>query len=134
MYQQLAKRGYHYAKWVYGVASADSITGNDALEFIQSVAKEHNHTLTTDETNNVDINYWTLYEPMHLIERYASAKLPNEQVVTGKDIVELMWEHMWKTGGTSIKSLDCSYELFNIVKDIKKSTPIKKIIKCIASI
>lgn len=62
---------------------------------------------------------------MHLIERYASAKLPNEQVVTGKDIVELMWEHMWKTGGTSIKSLDCSYKLFNIVKDIKKSTPIK---------
>ena len=39
VYQQLAKRGYHYAKWVYGVASADSITGNDALEFIQSVAK-----------------------------------------------------------------------------------------------
>ena len=32
---------------------------------------------------------------------------------------------MWKTGGTSIKGLDCSYELFNIVKDIKKSTPIK---------
>ena len=122
MYQQLAKRGYHYAKWAYGVVSADTFIGNGALEFIQSVAKEHNHTLTTDETNNVDIDYWTLYEPMRLIERYAPAKLPNEQVVTGKDIVELMW----KTGGTSIKSLDCSYELFNIVKDIKKSTPIKK--------
>ena len=90
VYQQLAKRGYHYAKWAYGVASADSITGNGALEFMQSVAKEHNHTLTTDETNNVDINYRTLYEPMRLIERYTSAKLPNEQVVTGKDIVELM--------------------------------------------
>ncbi|ORF36512.1 calcium-binding protein [Snodgrassella alvi] len=162
VYQQLAKRGYHYAEWAYGVASANTITGNGALEYMQTVANKNNHTLTTDEINkirrgmalgylemlekkagsgsvnqdityqqmkefhikvfkdnNVDINYWTLYEPMRLIELYASAQLPNGQALTGEDIAELMWEHMWKTGGTSIKGLDCSYELFNIVKDIK---------------
>ncbi|WP_367416547.1 hypothetical protein [Snodgrassella alvi] len=53
VYQQLAKRGYHYAKWAYGVASADSITGNGALEFMQAVANEHNHILTADETNKI---------------------------------------------------------------------------------
>ncbi|KDN15714.1 hypothetical protein BGI40_06925 [Snodgrassella communis] len=69
--------------------------------------------------NNLDINYWTLYEPMRLIERYASAKLPNGQVLSGENIVELLWERMWKTGGTVINGLSGSYELFNIVKDIK---------------
>ena len=53
VYQQLAKRGYHYAEWAYGVASADSITGNGALEFMQAVANEHNHILTADETNKI---------------------------------------------------------------------------------
>ncbi|WP_367466065.1 hypothetical protein ABW387_02955 [Snodgrassella alvi] len=53
VYQQLAKRGYHYAEWAYGVASADSITGNGTLEFMQAVANEHNHILTTDETNKI---------------------------------------------------------------------------------
>ena len=53
VYQQLAKRGYHYAKWAYGVASANIITGNGALEFMQAVANEHNHILTTDETNKI---------------------------------------------------------------------------------
>ena len=53
VYQQLAKRGYHYAKWAYEVASADSITGNGALEFMQAVANEHNHILTTDESNKI---------------------------------------------------------------------------------
>ncbi|NUE81684.1 hypothetical protein ABX042_14360 [Snodgrassella alvi] len=45
--------GYHYAEWAYGVASADSITGNGALEFMQTVANEHNHILTADETNKI---------------------------------------------------------------------------------
>ncbi|WP_239325261.1 hypothetical protein [Snodgrassella gandavensis] len=53
VYQQLAKRGYHYASWAYGVASADTITGNGALEFMQAVAKEHNHILTADEINKI---------------------------------------------------------------------------------
>ncbi|PIT55787.1 hypothetical protein BHC44_02315 [Snodgrassella alvi] len=53
VYLQLAKRGYHYAKWAYGVASADTITGNGALEFMQAVAKEHHHILTDDETNKI---------------------------------------------------------------------------------
>ena len=53
VYQQLAKRGYHYAKWAYGVASADSITGNGALEFMQTVANKHNHNLTIDKTNKI---------------------------------------------------------------------------------
>ncbi|WP_239372963.1 hypothetical protein [Snodgrassella gandavensis] len=56
VYQQLAKRGYHYAKWAYGVASADTITGNGALEFMQAVANEHNHILTADETNKIRHN------------------------------------------------------------------------------
>ncbi|PIT56305.1 hypothetical protein BHC44_01200 [Snodgrassella alvi] len=162
VYQQLAKRGYHYAKWAYGVASADTLTGNGALEFMQAVAKEHHHILTDDETNkirrymalgyldmlakkagsgsvsqdisykemeefhievfknnNVDINYWTLYEPMRMIERYAKAKLPNGKVLTGEDIVELMWERMWKTCGTGISGSVASYELFSIMQDIQ---------------
>ena len=53
VYQQLAKRGYHYAEWAYGVASANTITGNGALEFMQTVANKHNHILTTDETNKI---------------------------------------------------------------------------------
>ena len=53
VYQQLAKRGYHYAEWAYGVASANSITGNGALKFMQAVANEHNHILTTDDTNKI---------------------------------------------------------------------------------
>jgi hypothetical protein len=53
VYLQLAKRGYHYAKWAYGVASADTLTGNGALEFMQAVAKEHHHILTDDETNKI---------------------------------------------------------------------------------
>jgi hypothetical protein len=53
VYLQLAKRGYYYAKWAYGVASADTITGNGALEFMQAVAKEHHHILTADETNKI---------------------------------------------------------------------------------
>ncbi|PIT61553.1 hypothetical protein BHC47_11710 [Snodgrassella alvi] len=53
VYQQLAKRGYHYAEWAYGVASANSITGNGALEFMQTVANKHNHILTTDDTNKI---------------------------------------------------------------------------------
>ena len=53
VYQQLAKRGYHYAEWAYGVASANTITGNGALEYMQTVANEHNHILTTDETNKI---------------------------------------------------------------------------------
>jgi hypothetical protein len=53
VYQHLAKRGYHYAQWAYGVASADTLTGNGALEFMQAVAKEHHHILTDDETNKI---------------------------------------------------------------------------------
>ena len=53
VYQQLAKRGYYYAKWAYGVASADSITGNGALEFMQTVANKHNHILTPNDTNKI---------------------------------------------------------------------------------
>ena len=53
VYQQLAKRGYHYAKWAYGVASADSITGNGALEFMQAVANEHNHILMGNDINKI---------------------------------------------------------------------------------
>ena len=53
VYQQLAKRGYHYAEWAYGVASANTITGNGALEYMQAVANEYNHILTTDETNKI---------------------------------------------------------------------------------
>nr|WP_279119268.1 hypothetical protein [Snodgrassella alvi] len=53
VYQQLAKRGYHYAEWAYGVASADSITGNDALEFMQAVANEHNHILMGNDINKI---------------------------------------------------------------------------------
>ncbi|NUF10166.1 hypothetical protein [Snodgrassella sp. ESL0324] len=53
VYQQLAKRGYHYAEWAYGVASANTITGNGALEFMQTVANKHNHNLTADETNKI---------------------------------------------------------------------------------
>ncbi|WP_370581216.1 hypothetical protein [Snodgrassella alvi] len=53
VYQQLAKRGYHYAEWAYGVASANTITGNGALEFMQTVANKHNHILTADETNKI---------------------------------------------------------------------------------
>ena len=53
VYQQLAKRGYHYAKWAYGVASADSITGNGALKFMQAVANEHNHILMGNDINKI---------------------------------------------------------------------------------
>ncbi|PIT13235.1 hypothetical protein [Snodgrassella alvi] len=53
VYLQLAKRGYHYAQWAYGVASADTITGNGALEFMQAVAEEHHHILMADETNMI---------------------------------------------------------------------------------
>ena len=53
VYQQLAKRGYHYAEWAYGVASANTITGNGALEFMQTVANKHNHILTADEINKI---------------------------------------------------------------------------------
>ncbi|KEQ01662.1 hypothetical protein SASC598J21_005630 [Snodgrassella alvi SCGC AB-598-J21] len=53
VYQQLAKRGYHYAEWAYGVASANTITGNGALEYMQTVANKNNHTLTTDEINKI---------------------------------------------------------------------------------
>lgn len=126
VYLQLAKRGYHYAKWAYGVASADSITGNGTLEFMQAVVEEHNHILTADKTNkihrymnlgyldmlekkagsgsvsqdityqqmkefhievfktnDVDINYWTLYEPMRIIERFASGKLADGREIKG---------------------------------------------------
>ncbi|PIT20764.1 calcium-binding protein [Snodgrassella communis] len=160
VYLQLAKRGYHYAKWAYGVASADTITGNGALEFMQAVANEHNHILTADETNkirrymalgyldmleekagsgsvsqdisykemrefhikvfkdnNVDINYWTLYEPMRIIERYASGKLADGKVVTGEDVVEQVWAEMWATKGTNVDSWFSSNELFQIMND-----------------
>ena len=53
VYQQLAKRGYHYAKWAYGVVSADTLIGNSALEFMQAVANEHNHILTPNDTNKI---------------------------------------------------------------------------------
>jgi hypothetical protein len=36
VHQQLTKRGHHYAKWVYGAASADTITNHGVLEFMQS--------------------------------------------------------------------------------------------------
>ena len=162
VYQQLAKRGYHYAKWAYGVASADSITGNGALEFMQSVAKERNHILTTDETNkirrgmalgylemlekkagsgsvsqdityqqmkefhlkvfetnNVDINYWTLYEPMRIIEQYASGKLIGGREIKGEQVVEQVWEAMWATKGTNVDSWLMSLGLSGIMSDAK---------------
>nr|WP_279032510.1 hypothetical protein [Snodgrassella alvi] len=53
VYQQLAKRGYHYAEWAYGVASANTITGNGALEFMQAVANEHNHILMGNDINKI---------------------------------------------------------------------------------
>ena len=160
VYQQLAKRGYHYAKWAYGVASSDSITGNGALEFMQAVANEHNHILTTDETNkirrgmalgyldilakkagsgsvsqdisykemrefhievfknnNVDINYWTLYEPMRIIEQYASGKLIGGREIKGEQVVEEVWEAMWATKGTNVDSWLMSLGLSGIMSD-----------------
>ena len=162
VYQQLAKRGYHYAKWAYGVASSDSITGNGALEFMQAVANEHNHILTTDETNkirrgmalgyldilakkagsgsvsqdisykemrefhievfknnNVDINYWTLYEPMRIIEQYASGKLIGGREIKGEQVVEQVWEAMWTTKGTNVDSWLMSLGLSGIMSDAK---------------
>ena len=53
VYQQLAKRGYHYAEWAYGVASANTITGNGALKFMQAVANEHNHILMGNDINKI---------------------------------------------------------------------------------
>ena len=53
VYLQLAKRGYYYAKWAYGVESADTITGHGALEFMQAVATEKQHILTQDQTNKI---------------------------------------------------------------------------------
>ncbi|PIT47598.1 calcium-binding protein [Snodgrassella alvi] len=160
VYQRLAKRGYHYAQWAYGVASADTITGNGALEFMQAVAKEHHHILTDDETNkirrhmalgylemlekkagsgsvsqdityqqmkefhikvfdknNVDINYWTLYEPMRLIERYTSGKLIGGREIKGEQVVEEVWEAMWATEGTSVSSWAMSFGLAEIMRD-----------------
>ena len=160
VYQQLAKRGYHYAKWAYGVASSDSITGNGALEFMQAIANEHNHILTTDETNkirrgmalgyldtlakkagsdsvsqditykemrefhievfknnNVDINYWTLYEPMRIIEQYASGKPIGGHEIKGEQVVEEVWEAMWATKGTNVDSWLMSLGLSGIMSD-----------------
>lgn len=162
VYQQLAELGYHYASWAYGVATADTITGNGALEFMQSVAKEHGHNLTFDETNKIrhamalgyldmlankaktgsvsnditykemrkfhndvfenkgiDINYWTLYQPMAMIEKYASGKLADGTKIKGDQIVELVWAKMWATKGTSFDSWMQSTELFAIMNDAK---------------
>jgi len=33
VYQALAKKGYDYAQWAFGVATADTLTGNGAFQF-----------------------------------------------------------------------------------------------------
>ncbi|WP_275421225.1 calcium-binding protein, partial [Snodgrassella gandavensis] len=162
VYLQLAKRGYYYAKWAYGVESADTITGHGALEFMQAVATEKQQILTFDKTNKIrkemamaylskleenagagsisqdisykemrefhisvfknngiDIDYWTLYQPMTIIEQYASGKLADGREIKGEQVVEQMWAGMWATKGTNVDSWFGSNELFQIMDDAK---------------
>ncbi|MCO6513461.1 MAG: hypothetical protein J6589_03215 [Snodgrassella sp.] len=162
VYLQLAKRGYYYAKWAYGVESSDTITGNGALEFMGAVATEKQQILTFDKTNkirkemamaylskleenagagsisqdisykemrefhisvfknnDIDIDYWTLYQPMAIIEQYTSGKLADGKVVTGDDVVEQVWAGMWATKGTNVDSWFGSNELFQIMDDVQ---------------
>lgn len=162
VYLQLAKRGYYYAKWAYGVESADTITGNGALEFMQAMATEKQQILTFDKTNKIrkemalayldtleknagagsisqdisykemrefhisvfknngiDINYWTLYEPMRIIEQYASGKMSDGREIKGEQVVEQVWEAMWETKGTNVDSWFSSNELFQIMNDVQ---------------
>ncbi|WP_180296436.1 calcium-binding protein [Snodgrassella alvi] len=53
VYQALAKKGYDYAHWAFGVATADTITGNGALQFMQAVAKDHKQKLTQARVDSV---------------------------------------------------------------------------------
>ncbi|ORF34259.1 hypothetical protein ABX026_16955 [Snodgrassella alvi] len=53
VYQTLQEKGYNYAAWAIGVATGDSITGNGALEFMQTVAKDHKQILTQARIDSV---------------------------------------------------------------------------------
>ncbi|KEQ01768.1 Bacterial protein of unknown function (DUF965), partial [Snodgrassella alvi SCGC AB-598-J21] len=53
VYQTLQEKGYDYAAWAIGVATGDSITGNGALEFMQTVAKDHKQILTQARIDSV---------------------------------------------------------------------------------
>lgn len=53
VYQALAKKGYDYAQWAFGVATADTLTGNGALQFMQAVAKDHKQKLPQARVDSV---------------------------------------------------------------------------------
>ena len=53
VYQTLQEKGYDYSAWAIGVATGDSITGNGALEFMQTVAKDHKQILTQARIDSV---------------------------------------------------------------------------------
>ncbi|WP_275415066.1 calcium-binding protein [Snodgrassella communis] len=53
VYQALAQKGYDYAHWALGVATADTITGNGALQFMQAVAKDHKQKLPQARVDSV---------------------------------------------------------------------------------
>ncbi|WP_275421283.1 calcium-binding protein [Snodgrassella gandavensis] len=53
VYQALAQKGYDYAHWALGVATADTLTGNGALQFMQAVAKDHQQKLPQARVDSV---------------------------------------------------------------------------------
>lgn len=64
VYQILQEKGYNYAAWAIGVATGDSITGNGALEFMQTVAKDHKQILTQARIDSVRRDMATGYLAM----------------------------------------------------------------------
>ncbi|WP_448761230.1 hypothetical protein [Acinetobacter tandoii] len=56
IYQELSDLGYGYAGWGYGVATGETITGQGALLFMQSVAKKNGKTIDFQKVSDIRID------------------------------------------------------------------------------
>ncbi|MCX8753786.1 hypothetical protein [Snodgrassella sp. B3837] len=74
----------------------------------------------TFNKNNLDINYWTLYTPMSIIQNNASITRTDGSIIKGAQVAENMWESIRKTKGEVVSGGPIvSLELYNIMQDAK---------------
>lgn len=72
------------------------------------------------KNNNLDIDYWTLYAPMSIIQKNASITRADGSIIKGAQVVENMWEDIRETKGEVVSGGSIvSLELYNIMLDAK---------------
>lgn len=122
-------------KQVLTQARVDSVRRDMALGYLDILQKKldkgegskdisylemHNFHKEVFKNNNLDIEYWTLYAPMSIIQNNASITRADGSIIQGAQVVEDMWENIRKTKGEVVSGGSIvSLELYNIMLDAK---------------